>query len=740
MRSVIKKAATAALALLLGFTSATVGSGSVKAYASSFGFINETNEAYAKYDRDRVRQADSALVLVYGPEFITVEAGKTYDVVQRFMVTEGTQNYTNPVFICKSEDRMVTFSPVTVKRYSEASITTDIRLRYNAAVEVSYSITVSPLAKVGKLEYGITAYDSKPISYDESMNASYANTGAFKIGLDVVTASSAPLFTLETYPKFTGTAGTYFDIPISMVNTGELDAYDVYVSIGGKDCLIAADLPMKQKMQNTKAGGKIEATFRFLVDADAKSETFNLPITVSCRDYSGASYSDSSYYVIVTIKGKEEFTKPSSFIVKNVKQSPEKPKGGEPVTITFDLENNGDTDFRDVKIYLGNVASTGFEPMDSNPYLMVGDLDARSTKNMTLTYMCGKGIYAGTNQLNLKFTAIDKKGGSIEGETGVYILNVIPSKSGSDTGAVSKPKLMVTDFGADKDEILAADKFEFKFKIKNTNDETVARNIKVKVTSQSFSVTAGSNTFFISDILPGEEAEISINLKASSTLQTGAYPINISMEYEYDAEVKNNENGNSVSATDEILLQVSELLRAQCENVNIGDWDQPQVGMTCPLSFEFYNMGRSTLNNVYVTVEGDFELATGNSHYIGNIGPGSPEFVECTVRPLVSGEAECIFVIHLEDSNGDEVTRINSKTVYVSEGNNGGGMDFPGGFDIPGTDVPGMEDPGVENGEKKGVNKVVVAVIAVAVLAAAGAVFFVVRKNKNKKNDDEFDD
>ncbi len=734
MKRALKKTAALLFAFVLVVGMMTGGNRPVKAYA---GDPAGSNADYAQGQRDNIIQADCALVLTYGPDTMMVEAGGTYHITQRFLLTEGTRNYTNPVFIGKSADNMVTFSKIEVKPYNQTSYSSDIRLRYNMAVEVNYDITVSQVAKVGKLEFGITAYDSKPITYDENKSATFANTGAFKIGLDVVTSATEPTFVLLGDPRVEAKAGENLEVFVNMRNMGQIDAYDVYVSLGGNSNLISIDRPLKQKVSTIVSGDDFLISYKFLVDPDAASAKFELPITVACRDYTGTQYTDSSYNIIVDLKGKEVFTRASSYIIKNVKQSPEKPQGGENVTLTFDLENNGDTDIRNVKLLLGNVSSTGFEPIDSNPYTLVGDLPARTTKKMTVTYKCGNNIGGGTHGLDLELTGTDTKGGSINGSAQVYVLNVIAGKGG-DSNSVSKPKLMVTDFGADKEEILAADKFNFSFNIKNTNNESVARNIKVKVTSQSFSVTAGSNTFFINQILPGEEETITINLKASSALQTGAYPINVSMEYEYDAEVRNGEANNGVTANDEILLQVSELLRAQCENIQIGDWDTPVVGQSCPLSFEFYNMGRSTLSNVYVTVEGDFELATGNSHYIGNVGSGSPEFVECSVRPLVSGEAQLTLVIHMEDSNGDEVTKESYQIAYISDGNNNGSMD-PGMIDFP--DIPGGED--VEPAEEgKKVKWPLVAGITAGVLVVTAVVVLIVVKNKKngKKNDDEFDD
>lgn len=45
-------------------------------------------------------------------------------------------------------------------------------------------------------------------------------------------------------------------------------------------------------------------------------------------------------------------------------------------------------------------------------------------------------------------------------------------------------------------------------------------------------------------------------------------------------------------------------------------------------------------------------------HYIGNVSPGSAEYVEFDVIPNMEGMAKCILKITFEDSNGDEVEYI----------------------------------------------------------------------------------
>ena len=141
---------------------------------------------------------------------------------------------------------------------------------------------------------------------------------------------------------------------------------------------------------------------------------------------------------------------------------------------------------------------------------------------------------------------------------------------------------------------------------------------------------------------------------------------------------------------EEILLQVKENLRPSVENVYVGSWDTPMLNQPTVMSFEFYNMGKSTLNNTYVTIEGDFMLSNGsNSYYIGNISAGMPEYIEFDVVPLVEGDAVGKMIIHMEDSNGDEVTMEKEFTAYVM----GEMMWEDPGYMDPGYMDPGYVDP-----------------------------------------------
>lgn len=211
------------------------------------------------------------------------------------------------------------------------------------------------------------------------------------------------------------------------------------------------------------------------------------------------------------------------------------------------------------------------------------------------------------------------------------------------------------------------------------------KNIKVTVSQADniFSVTKGSNTFYINQIPAGEKIENSIELKVKSDATTKAYPIEIKIEYEYDGAEANPATGEiGETVTETINLQAVENARPVVENVYVGSWDVPVINQPTVLTFEFYNMGKSTLNNVYATVQGDFLLNTGSMYFIGNVEAGYSEYAELEVIPTLEGLSKGTLMITFEDSNGDEINITKEFEATVQ------GEFIPDGGEIPGDYIP----------------------------------------------------
>jgi len=652
-------------------------------------------------------ETDTELVLMNeGNRSVKMVAGGKAHVTQLIKVTEG-ESYYNPKFTITSDYASISFKNIKVKM-------TDSQYGYDDAyvflsdddkesVTIEYDIYVDDFANIGKWKYSIGCVAESIYEHDEDNNPLLVDLGKLEFEVSVINEKIPPQMSIVSGAENHVNAGGTLTLKFTLQNEGELKALDTYVEADYSafdKILIPKYTPLKQKIGSMATGQTYEVVMDYKVAEDAKTEVIKLPIVVNYKLENGTE-GKAIAYTYIYVHGKEVTPTPTPtpepaqtalLLLNSVKQSPSKPVAGEKVTVSFNLENAGTADVKNVKVMATGLSSSGFEPINSEPYQFIDQIQVGKKKKVELTLKVGEDIPEGLNMLNVQYSyeVENDFGVTPESETvTLYILNVQNPDESEVT--ISRPKLMVSNFYTDVEDVKAGGVFDFTFEIMNTNDSIDAKNIKITVSGASnvFSVTAGGNSFFVNSIKAQETAPLTINLKASAAATTGAYPIQIKMEYEYEGMVTTSTYTGEV-VEEEILLQVKENLRPSVENVYVGSWDTPMVNQPTVMNFEFYNMGKSTLNNTYVTIEGDFMLSNGsNSYYIGNIAAGMPEYIEFDVVPLVEGEAVGKMIIHMEDSNGDEVTMEKEFTAYVM----GEMMWEDPGFMDPGYMDPGFMDP-----------------------------------------------
>jgi hypothetical protein len=168
----------------------------------------------------------------------------------------------------------------------------------------------------------------------------------------------------------------------------------------------------------------------------------------------------------------------------------------------------------------------------------------------------------GVHTLEIKCDYKDNSGTPQSDPATIYVLDV------QNSGATSKPKLIISNFSTDIEELRAGSTFNFIFDIYNTHSNVDAKNIKVTVSQAEnvFAVTKGSNTFYIDRISAGQTKENSIELKVKSDAVTKAYPLEIKFEYEYaGAEVNPTTGEIGEKVTETINLQAVENSRPVCK-------------------------------------------------------------------------------------------------------------------------------------------------------------------------------
>ncbi len=374
----------------------------------------------------------------------------------------------------------------------------------------------------------------------------------------------------------------------------------------------------------------------------------NVTVDITYTDDAGTKYS-ASETVYVDVTAATTVAGSPNIVITDVVQSPLQPEAGDKITISFTLENKSKVDATELKIYPDGLTGNTFIPVESDPYEYIEKLAGGEKKKITIPLIISTSIAEGLTNLTIKY--------SYTGGEGSAIIPVHDIKN--DVGSSSIPKLIISQYTTDTDELKAGTTFNLTYDIYNTNSTVAAKNITVTITQADnvFTVTQGSNSFFINKMDPGETSQNTIQMKVKSDATTKAYPITITVEYEYDGIEPNTETGTvGITKTYTLNLNAMENARPVVDNVNVYSWDGTvMVQSSATLSFYFYNMGKSVLNNVMVSVEGDGFTSTGGILYIGNVEAGTSQYEEIEVTPNYEGTATGTLKVSYEDSNGDTV-------------------------------------------------------------------------------------
>lgn len=551
-----------------------------------------------------------------------------------------------------------------------------IKLESNTETKVEFDVLVKDTAKKGT--YNLTLKASG-MDYDDN----YHNEITMKqpIIIKVPVEKSEPNLVISdlNIPDEVK-AGEKFDITFTLSNDGGLTAQNTNIIIDG----FAADgiLPDYTKSRinqgDVKSSSFHSITIPLKVSSDAVGGYKTLTVKLTCKD------SDKNEYpldipIYINIKGGGTLGDPN-LLISDVTQSVSSPMAGGKVTISFNLENRSNSDLKEIKITPTNLTNANFSPVKSEPYQYISTLKSGVKKKVNMNLSVSKDVTEGLNELDISYSYKDDTGKAFGPTTAkLFVLNV---QNADDEG--STPKLIINDFKTSQENLKAGKAFDFSFDVLNTNSKVSAKNIKVTLSSTDnvFSVTKGSNSFFIPVIKPGETEHSTMNLKVKSDSVTKAYPLEIKFEYEYEG-MPVPEDGTisaGVSVSEIINLQVMENARPVVSNIMMGYGEIPIVNTPTTLNFEFYNLGKSVLSNVTAKIDSTDFTASSSMLFIGNVEAGSGDVYEIEITPMIEGLAKGNLIISYEDSNGDT---IEVPTPFEST------VDSMPAFN------PGMEDPGM---------------------------------------------
>lgn len=568
--------------------------------------------------------------------------------------------------------------------------------------KVSFELAVKPQAKTG--------------TYTMKVNMQYSNvhgdsyTTSENIFVEIVNNEKAPLLILKSvrFVPELPVPGEKFNMFLELQNTGTLKAEDIKINLGGfKDDGIIPGASGTKYLGSIEGGKTSTVYYLFTVSKNIKVENYPVEIEFSYKDAQNNEYKDSTVYY-VPVKGKDSGK--ASIKIENINTPTKNIKPEEDFKISFDITNTGTARASNVKLMLSTEKEIICKSLNT---VIIDSVEVGEKKHYEFVMSATK---AATTQNYPIAVSVEYNSDEENDErlTAAQYIGVLVEGEDDESESKSVPKLIIDRYSLSAQQIAAGEGFEVKFSIYNTHKNMNTSNIKVSFSSDEgiFLPAANSNnSIFIEDIKAKARVEKSFSLTAKFDAPAKVHLLHINFEYE-------DEKGNPYTAKEDISIPVVQTHRLVTSEIDL----PPEVfpGQPIPVMVEFYNMGKSTLNNLMVKYEGDME-SQGSNFFVGNFEPGRSDYYEVTVIPSGEGEAKGSIVFAFEDAAGKSIEERKEFKVNVKP------MEQP-------EMIPGMEgvNPEMDQFKPAGRPPILTIAIVVGVLLVIASIIIIIVVKKRK--------
>ncbi|HWQ80169.1 MAG TPA: hypothetical protein VN381_15185 [Anaerovoracaceae bacterium] len=381
-------------------------------------------------------------------------------------------------------------------------------------------------------------------------------------------------------------------------------------------------------------GSVREVSFPIAVDDDAETKNYEVTVKLTGLDYNNAAVNEEkTFYIPVNGSGVS---------VKNAEITnisvPDEVFGDEEFTLSFDVVNRNSAGLKDVRInvdvpegLLNKTRSTFIEP----------SIPAGSTKSYTVALFAADGAQEKAYTLKISLdssTSSSENSNSVNQYASVYVSGVSGEKT---------PQLMVDSYDYGGAFVEAGDAFLLTMGLYNTSGSHTISNIKITLSSEdgAFIPVDSSNSFYIEKLGTKERTTQALILSVKPNAEQKTTPLNVDMSYEDGA-------GNAFTSKDTISIPIMQETR-----LDVDDIIAPPglyAGMQGYLSVQFYNMGKTTLNNLRIVAEGDFDTPESTSYFVGNLESGDSDVYDFSFIPRQGGTMEGKVTFTYEDASGDQ--------------------------------------------------------------------------------------
>lgn len=599
----------------------------------------------------------------------------------------------------------------------------NITLKYkgtgnNLTVSIKYKVTDGKESKKYSFITSATLYIDNVVEEDKNTKSpDPVDTTKYKPYLIVWGNTQIP--TLE--------AGRQSAIPFYIKNQSQYTAKNIIVSLETADDssgIIFNTLKTTKTIDRLNSDSSKDLYFSVDVDPMAKTGIYSVKVNITYSNLYNDSFETSE---TIRVKVENNNSSPEITLV-DMETLPEVIIPGNRAKLKLHIKNTGSLAAEDVKVTLTGLKSDGFIVSGGIPEKHIDKIDGGSTQAIEFDLICSHEMEDGYKELGVKleYKNFDRETKSYETQIflpvaasgDMSLLRSTDEDENEDEDEIKTvPRLIINQYELSDEAVKAGQKIGVSLSFLNTSQEIAIRNLKATLMSMDgVFTTEGSNSFFVQEVGPGNSFQKDISVFAKPDAEPKIYNLTIKLEYE-------DHKGNPYSSEELISIPVQ-----QDSRLVLGDLNLPPenyVGQPIPLYIEFYNMGKATLYNLMIKLEGDFEGAK-PSYFVGNFDSGRSDSFDVMFTVNSPGEVSGRVLFSFEDSAGNPTEIAKEFVLNV--------MEMPMPPDMGEGMYPGMEEP-VE-AEKDNIWTWVGSIAA----AVAIIVIIILRKRHNKKKEMIFDE
>lgn len=642
-----------------------------------------------------------------------VESGKNNTIIMQIK-NKGNGTAQNVVVKAKSEEAIPPF------KLSVSSGENIGNLGSNAYATMKLSVDFQEVPE--KASYPVT------ISYTYQSASGSTMSGSETIYLKLKGFEKDPSFLFEqvkTTPASIKPGGSA-TLSGVITNTGGQDMYQAQVVLAN---LTTEGINLSSGFSSVQFGKLAvgqSASFSFPLSTSASMASGNYPVTIKLQyqDGTGKSFEKSQDFYI-NVGGASGQT--PEVVIRKMTEPTGTYDVNQNFNIQFELYNAGQTVAKNIVVHAEGLDAAAVVPKSTS---MKNIASLAPGASVPLMFTFAATNQASTQNYAVQFSVEYKTSGdktnSFKQFAGVNIVNSVKDKKEAEANKkeenkdekTSKPKIIVSKYSCNPLIVMAGQEFDLNLTLMNTHKDKRVQNIKMFLTlaeetstetqksGNIFTPVDSSNTFYFDAIAPKGTVDRQLRLYVVPNAQPKTYTLTVNFEYE-DA------SGKEYTATELLGINVKQNSELNMDEIVLPTTIEQYMPVT--VSFNYYNTGKVSLNNVMIRLEGDVEC-TQKSTYVGNMDSGASDTYEVTFTPNTLGEVPISIIASYEDASGETIEQKRDFVLNVTEP-----MPTEGELDM--------------GPEPTGVNIKMIAIIAGGVLVVLIIIVVVIGKLRKKKED-----